>query len=245
MSEVLWSGKPFMRKTIVKFVLIFVGLSLVLSPLFYLLLTLSPQFGSAVVAVWVLATLLYFAGYYYNKRAYTFTITEKSVHIRKSWVFGTYERELTLDQIRDAHVRQGILARRFNCGSVLFVTTAGLEVGYGLGGVGVGVGVGAGAGSASPQLLSGRGNTLWDVPDPSSVRQTLIAKLAEWRQVVQEQRMASALERITEKMPTAVQPSASASMVNELERLSALFEKGAITKEEFEKAKEKLLKSEK
>ena len=45
-------------------------------------------------------------------------------------VFGSYIREITFDQIRDIHVMQGLLARRFNCGSLVFITTTGLEVGY-------------------------------------------------------------------------------------------------------------------
>jgi hypothetical protein len=43
---------------------------------------------------------------------------------------------MTFDEVRDVHVKQGIIARAFKCGSIVFVTTAGLEVGY--------VGVGAG-----------------------------------------------------------------------------------------------------
>jgi hypothetical protein len=247
MSEVTWSGKPFMKKTIVKFVLTFISLTLLLSPLFYLLGLLSPQYGLIAFGGWFLIACLYFAVYYYNKRAYVFYVTNKSVRIQKSWVFGTYEREITLDQIRDVYVSQGILARHFNCGSLMFVSTTGLEVGYAHAGAGVGAGagviVGGGAASTTPQVLSGRGNTFWDIPNPSSLRQTLIVKLTEWRQVVQEQRMAGALEKITEKMPSPQQASTSTSLVNELERLNALLEKGAITKAEYEKAKEKLLRS--
>jgi len=247
MGEVIWSGKPYMKKTVVKFSLAFLALTLLFSPLFYLLWIQSPQYGLTAFAIWLLITGLYFAVYYFNKRAYVFYITNKSVRIQKSWVFGTYEREITLDQIRDVHVSQGVLARFFNCGSLMFVSTAGLEVGYAHAGAGVGAGVGGvlvggGAGSTTPTLLRGRGNTFWDVPDPSSVRQTLVAKLTEWREVAQEQRMASALEKITEKMPSTTQPTPSTSLVGELERLNVLLEKGAITKEEYEKAKKKLLK---
>jgi len=247
MSEVTWSGKPFMKKTVVKFVVIFLSLTLVLSPLFYLFSTLSPQYGLIAFVGWLLIAWLYFAVYYYNKRAYVFCITDRSIRIQKSWVFGTYEREITLDQIRDVYVSQGILARFFNCGSLMFVSTTGLEVGYAQAGAGVGAGVGVivggGAGSTTPQLLRGKGNTFWDIPNPSSLRQTLISKLTEWRGVVQEQRMAGALEKITEKMPSTPQATPAASLVSELERLNALLEKGAITKAEYERAKEKLLKS--
>jgi len=62
-------------------------------------------------------------------------------------VFGSYIREITFDQIRDIHVMQGLLARRFNCGSLVFITTTGLEVGYRGGGTAVGRGVVVGGGS--------------------------------------------------------------------------------------------------
>jgi hypothetical protein len=54
---------------------------------------------------------LSFLMYCFDKRAYTFYVTNKSVHIVKSWVFGAYERELTLDQIRDVHISQGFFPK--------------------------------------------------------------------------------------------------------------------------------------
>jgi len=250
MSEVIWSGKPYMKKTVVKFVLTFIVSTLLLSWLFYILAILGPQYGLAAFAVWSFISVVYFIFYYYSKRAYTFSITDKSIRIQKSWVFGTYEREITLDQIKDIHISQGILARFFNCGSLMFVSTAGLEVGYAHAGAGAGadlggVLVGGGTGTTTPQLLRGRGNTFWDIPNPSSLREKLVAKLTEWREVVQQRRMAVALEKTAEKMPPQPQPVASVSLVSELERLNVLLEKGAITKVEYEKAKEKLLKGEK
>jgi len=50
---------------------------------------------------------IFFLFYYFNKRAFTYFITDKSVRVEKSWVFGNYVRELTFDQIRDVHVMQG------------------------------------------------------------------------------------------------------------------------------------------
>lgn len=249
MSEVIWSGKPYMKKTVVKFILTFVVLTLIFSPLFYLFLIIGPLSGLTALGLWSIITVLYFFFYYFGKRAYVFSVTGKSVRIQKSWVFGTYEREITLDHIKDVHVSQGILARCFNCGSLMFVSTAGLEVGYAHSGAGGAAGLGGilaggGVGATTPQLLRGRGNTFWDIPDPSSLRQVLIAKLMEWREVVQQQRMAGALEKTTEKMPSPSQPAPSTSLVSKLERLNALLEKGAITKAEYEKAKKKLLKGE-
>ncbi|MEM3640451.1 MAG: PH domain-containing protein [Candidatus Bathyarchaeia archaeon] len=250
MSQIAWSGKPLLEKTVVKFILIFIVLTLLLSPVFYLFGTLNIRYGLVAFAMWLLFASIFFVVYYYNKRAFVFYITDKSVRIEKSWVFGTYQREITLDQIKDVHISQGILARFFNCGSLLFVSTAGLEVGYAHAGAGVGTGaggilVGGGTGTTIPQLLKGKGNTFWDIPNPSSVRQILVNKLMEWREVAQQQRMAVSLEKMMEKMPSLQQPAPSTSLVSELERLNALLEKGAITKAEYEKIKEKLLKNEK
>lgn len=231
-----------MKKTVVEAALAF----LVSIVLYYYALNVSRGFSSTVLGYFGILFFsiegLYFVGYYFNKRAYTFYVTEKSLRILKSWIFGTYEREITLDQLRDVHVSQGFFARLFNCGSLMFVSAAGLEVGYGHAGGGVGAGiVFGGVGTSSPVLLKGRGNTFWDIADPSSVRQTLLAKMTQWREVFQQQRVATAVEKIVEEVPDKIKPTTSISLVSELERLNALFEKGALTKAEYEEAKKKLL----
>ena len=200
-----------MKKTIVKFLLIFVVWALLLSPLF-ILLELVPPLGLVAFSVYSLFAVVSFIAYYYNKRAFVFSITDKSVRIKKSWIFGTYEREITLDQIREVQINQGILARLFNCGSLLFVTASGLEVRYAHAGTGAGVNlggfvVGGGAASSTPRLLKGRGNTFWDIQNPSSLRQTLVTKLSAWRDVVQEQKMATSLEEIARKIPSTPRES--------------------------------------
>ena len=242
MIESTYYAKPYMRKTIVKFILMeFIILAIALSPIgIFLFLFNLMGFG-----LYSLFAVVYFVAYYFNKRAFVFSITDKSIRIQKSWTFGTYEREITLDQIRDVQINQGFLARKFNCGSLIFVTTSGLEVGYTHAGTGAGVNmggllVGGGVGSSTPHVLKGRGNKFWDIQNPSSVRQALIVRLSEWRGVFQEQKMAASLEKITERMPS----STPTSLVGDLERLNALFEKGAITKVEYEKTKERLLISE-
>jgi membrane protein YdbS with pleckstrin-like domain len=249
MTEGIYSAKPYMKKTIVKFVLEFIIVAVAFSPSLYILGTVSSLLSLGAFGAYSLFAVMYFVAYYFNKRAFVFFITDKSIRIQKSWVFGTYEREITLDQIRDIQISQGFLARFFDCGSLMFVTTSGLEVGYAHAGTGAGVNlggilIGGGGASSTPHLLKGRGNTFWDIPNPSSVRQALIAKLSEWRGVVQEQKMAASLEKITEKMPSNLQPAPSTSLVGDLERLNALLEKGTITKTEYQKAKERLLKAE-
>jgi len=235
LSEVVWSGKPYMRKTVIKFTLTFIILS------FLLTLLLLPEYF-ALLVVWYIFASLYFVYYYFNKKAFTYVVTERSVRVEKSWIFGTHQREITMDQIRDVYIKQGTLARRYNCGSLVFVTTTGLEVGYAHTGAGagtatkVGVLVGGGAGASVPVLVEGGGNTFWDVLDPTAVRGMLLDRLTEWREAFQQQRMAVSLEKIAEQTK---QPSAS--LVTELEKLTALRERGAITEEEYEKAKKKIL----
>lgn len=215
----LWVGKPFLKKTTIKF-LIASTIILFLSLLVHWLLAL----------LWLILSLLIFTVYYFNKRAYTYYVTERGVRIEKSWVFGSYVRELTFDQIRDVHVMQGILARTMNCGSIAFVTSSGLEVAH----VGAAVGRGVIVGGTAPRLVAWKGGRFWDIREPHRVRDMLMDKIPEWREAAQQQRMAASLEKIAEGGPRA-------SLIDELERLKKLLEEGAITKEEYEKAKKKLL----
>ncbi len=234
-AAVLWFGKPFLKKTVVKFAIVFTAVTALLTPLFV--------FAPVLLALWLLLSLAFFTLYYFNKRAYTYYITDRSVRIVKSWVFGNYARELTFDQIRDVHVSQGILARAFNCGSVSFVTAAGLEVRHVATGVAVGKGVLIGGGGARPALLKGRGNNFWDVRDPLTVKSVLVGRLAEWREVFQQQRIAVSVERIAERTSPPAQQPAAETLVEQLERLRKLLDSGAITREEYEKAKRKLLET--
>ena len=231
----LWTGKPFMKKTLVKFVIIFVVLLMIIVYLFFILVN-TGMFGTYVVGIYALIAFLYFGVHYISKNAFTYRITEKSVRIEKSWIFGNYVRELTFDQISDIHINQGILARAFNCGSLVFMTTTGLEVGARIGGGGViRGGVFGGGGAVTPHVVKGRGNMLWDIGDPGKAREVLMGKLAEWRDVYQQQRMAGSLETM------AGRGASAASMAEEISKLKALYESGGITKEEYEKAKKKLL----
>lgn len=243
--SVLWSGRPFMKKTLVKFAIVFAVVSLLLSPLFF--------FVPLLIPFWFAFCLVFFVLYYFNKNAYTYFITDKSVRIEKSWFFGNYAREITFDQIRDVHVMQGLLARMFNCGSLVFITTTGLEVGYVGGGAAVGRGVMVGGGAATPTIVKGGGNMFWDILEPAKAREILMGKLTEWREAFQQQRIAASVEKIAEKTasPTPPQqpPAATTAaavapaetIVDQLERLKRLLDTGAITREEYEKAKKKLL----
>jgi len=227
----LWSGKPFMKKTITKFAIIFIAITIVLSWIFI-------QIFPLLIGIWAVIAVLYFIVYYFSKNAFTYHITDKSIRIEKSWVFGNYVRELTFDQISDLRINQGILARMFNCGSLVFVTTTGLEVGASFGGGGVvRGGIFGGGGTVTPHVVKGRGNMLWDIADPGKARETLMGKLSEWRSAYQQQRMAGSLETMAGKAA----PASAASMAEEISKLKALYESGGITKEEYEKAKKKLL----
>ncbi|MEM2163909.1 MAG: SHOCT domain-containing protein [Candidatus Bathyarchaeia archaeon] len=219
-TEFLWSGKPYLKKTIVKFLIVFIIVLILLS------LTRWPP----IILFWILFSIIVFPIYYYNKRAYTYYVTEKSVRIEKSWIFGRYIRELTFDQIRDVHVMQGILARAMNCGSIAFVTTTGLELGH----IGVGVGKGVIIGGTRPRLIAWRGNRFWDIKEPQRAREILMNKIPEWREAAQQQRIATSVEKMAEK-------TQAASIASEIERLKKLLDEGVITREEFEKAKKKIL----
>lgn len=219
-TEFLWSGKPYLKKTIVKFLIVFIIVLILLS------LTRWPP----IILFWILFSIIVFPIYYYNKRAYTYYVTEKSVRIEKSWIFGRYIRELTFDQIRDVHVMQGILARAMNCGSIAFVTTTGLELGH----IGVGVRKGVIIGGTRPRLIAWRGNRFWDIKEPQRAREILMNKIPEWREAAQQQRIATSVEKMAEK-------TQAASIASEIERLKKLLDEGVITREEFEKAKKKIL----
>lgn len=215
-----------MMKTVVKFAIIWLLVALLFSPLFHLL--------PMLFAAYTIVTLVFFGFYYYWKRAHTYYIKENSILITRSWVFGTYQREITFDRLHDIHVQQGILARLFNCGSLVFATTAGLEVGY----VGVGAGRRVFGGAAVPRLVRGAWNSFLDVKEPSSVRELAMQRLVAWREVFQQQRIAAAVERM------APQEQRRMSVSEELSRLKELLDKGAITKDEYEKLKKKLIESE-
>jgi len=233
----LWTGKPFMKKTLVKFAIYFGVITIVLI-LFLFILFWTGTFGAYFYGFFALIAFLYFGVYYLSKNAFTYHITDRSVRIDKSWVFGNYTREVIFDQISDVHINQGMLARIFNCGSLVFVTTTGLEVGATVRGGGlIRGGVFGGGATATPHVVKGRGNMLWDVANPNQARETLVGKLRDWRSVFQQQKMAGSLEAMAGKTG----PSASGSMADEIKKLKTLYESGGITKEEYEKGKKKLL----
>jgi len=231
--SVLWSGKPFLKKTVIKFALIFIVATILLSFVFVFLPLLIP--------FWLAFSFIFFLFYYFDKRAFTYYISDKSVRIEKSWIFGSYVREITFDQIRDVHVMQGILARMFNCGSLVFVTSTGLEVGYIGGGAAVGRGVMVGGGGVSPAIVKGRGNMFWDILEPEKAREVLMGKLTEWREVFQQQKIAVSVEKMAEKATSPFPLQTTETIVDKLEKLKKLLDTGAITKEEYEKIKKKLL----
>ena len=203
-----------------------------------LLLSPIPNVLATLLLIYTLIAWVFIAFYLYWKWAHTYYVKENSALITRSWVFGTYQREITFDKVQDVHVKQGIIARAFKCGSVVFVTTAGLEVGY----VGVGAGrQGVGVGGARPMLITGAHNSFLDVRFPENVREVVVNKLIAWREAFQQQKIASTIERIAEKTVSYAPSVPAVSVAEEIAKLKKLLDEGAITKEEFEKAKKKLL----
>ncbi|MEM0358283.1 MAG: hypothetical protein QXL77_07955 [Candidatus Bathyarchaeia archaeon] len=84
--------EAFHEEDACEFAIVFVVVSILLSPLFF--------FVPLLIPFWLAFCLVFFTLYYFNKNAYTYFITEKSVRIEKSWFFGSYTREITFDQIR-------------------------------------------------------------------------------------------------------------------------------------------------
>jgi len=81
----------------------------------------------------------------------------------------------------------------------------------------------------------------WDVPEPDKARAVLVGKLTEWREVFQQQKIAFSVEKMAERTTLASPQSTGETVVDKLEKLKKLLDAGAITKEEYEKAKKKLL----
>ncbi|MEM0023396.1 MAG: PH domain-containing protein [Thermofilaceae archaeon] len=229
MREVVWSGKPYMRKTVVKFLLLFTLFTVLFIPLWLVALPL--------FLLYVVSAPLFFAFYYYWKNAHTYYVTPNSVLVSRSWVFGTYQREITLDKIQDVHVQQGLLARAFDCGSLVFVTTTGYEIGYTYTGVGRGVVVATG----KPRVRRTASNAFLDIRSPVSVREIIMKGLVAWREAFQQQRIASAVERMAGKGAEEVPAPSKPSIADELLKLKRLLDEGLITKEEYEKLKKRIV----
>lgn len=99
-------------------------------------------------------------------------------------------------------------------------------------------GVVVGGGTVAPRLIKGPHNSFLDVPAPWEVREIVMKYIKSWREAFQQQRLASAVEKIAERFAL---PTTGMSVAEELAKLKDLLDKGLISKEEFEKAKKKLL----
>jgi hypothetical protein len=131
---------------------------------------------------------------------------------------------------------QGILARIFNSGSLVFVTSTWLEVGYVGGGAAAGRGVVIGGGGVSPTVVKGKRNMFWDILEPGKAREVLM----------QADRVAGSFPatkncNFREKMAerTALhsqQPAPAETIADKLEKPKN-YSTRARTKEEYEKAK--------
>jgi hypothetical protein len=221
-----WSAKPFMKKTLVKFGIIFIIITV---PLVYFI----------GFELWVITAIVFFGFYYLNKNSFTYHITNRSVKIEKSWVFGNYTREVTFDKILDIRIHQGILARVFNCGSLVFLTKTDL-------------GRRRSSREEAPLLalllegvctvLKESNNTFLDIFEPGKARELLMKQLTKWRIVYQQQSIAASQRSMAASLGIiAGKAKPVVSMSDELTKLKNLCDNGAITKEEYEKAKQKFL----
>ncbi|MEM1526800.1 MAG: hypothetical protein QXI44_06895, partial [Ignisphaera sp.] len=89
--SVLWSGKPYIKKTIVKAFILYIMASL----FFIWIIIFAPHaFLIYTISIWIIV-----AFYIYWKKAHTYYVMENSVLITRDWVFGKYQREITFDRI--------------------------------------------------------------------------------------------------------------------------------------------------
>lgn len=235
--NILWTGKPYMKKTAVEIIVVAVVLLIIVALIDLMMSGGILGFALPAIVILVLVAIIG-VPYYYSKRAYTYYIKDNSVLITKKWIFGTYSREITYDQILDIHISQGPIAKAFNAGSLIFVTSTGLEIGYTVTGGGGYTGAGrfirggvfGGGGTVTPHVRKTRGNAFSDIQMPESVKDIIMSQIVKWREAFQQQRIATGVEAI-----------ASARVAEELAKLKELLDKGAITQEEYEKAKKKLL----
>jgi fructosamine-3-kinase len=90
-----------------------------------------------------------------------------------------------------------------------------------------------------PAMLRHRGNTFWDIENPHEVRGLIMKSLVAWRDVYQQQRIASAVERMAER--TGSVQYLQGDVVEKLERLRRLLDEGAINKDEYERLRRRII----
>jgi uncharacterized membrane protein len=61
-EEILWVGKPYLKKTFVKSLIIYVLISLIFTPIF--------RFAPPLFIAWTLFAIIFLTIYFLNKRAY-------------------------------------------------------------------------------------------------------------------------------------------------------------------------------
>lgn len=107
--------RPTVKKTVVK--------GTILLAIFSTVLEISPQKiinYLIFVALWYLTLL----GYIMWKRSYIYCIDDDNINIRGPLT----NRFIKYNDIKEAFVSQGFLARRFRCGSVYLVTSRRIEI---------------------------------------------------------------------------------------------------------------------
>jgi len=87
-----------------------------------------------------------------------------------------------------------------------------------------------------------RDSTFFDILEPGKAKELLMDKLTNWRIVYQQQSMAASQRNMAASLGIiAGKAKPVVSMSEELTKLKNLCDNNAITKEEYEKAKQKLL----
>ena len=160
---------------------------------------------SAITAIYLLTSpldLAYLALAFlvFYKDWFTYYVTRSSVIIRRDWLLGSDEREITFDKIEDVRVEQGLLAKMAGCGSIVFITSAGAEIGYVVTGGAIRILEALlGVFLLKPFVVGSPWNRLWDVPDPFWAKEVLMSRVVEWREVYQQRRIAEALEKMLDR----------------------------------------------
>ncbi|MEM2478025.1 MAG: PH domain-containing protein [Thermoproteota archaeon] len=180
-------------------------------------------FFPLIISSWLVLSILFFILHCLYKRSFTYCVGKESVKIERSGILSGYVKIISFDEIKEVHIQQGFLARKFNCGSLAFTLT-GAGASYS-----EPIVITEGArtiflGSILSILLKGRRNIFWDIKNPEKVADILRGEIVKWREA-REQKMAVA------------------SIFRELGRLKRLLDEGAITQLEYEEAKRKLLVS--
>lgn len=174
------------------------------------------KLGIGLDAIWVITAGIGVLGLIlsdFYRRSHKYYITNKRIIIGiYSGLLGKQERELLYSKITEVSLKQGVIGRIFNYGTVIPITASGVGTAIDQAGVSVGVGadaskagVGVGAGvaiSGSKSIVSPGGRTwfiLYGVPDPERIRDIIIAQMESREEAQYLKRQVELLEKLVEE----------------------------------------------